>query len=59
MTNVLRKVVRKLDPKYNFDAKEPIRDLALRMEQADWDELKHAIKYPRGKKETSNVTNAV
>ena len=54
MTNVLREVVTKLNPKYNFDSKEPIRNLAIRMEQDDWDELKTAIKYPHGKPQEEN-----
>lgn len=45
----LRSVTERLNPKYNFDPKESIYSLAVRMSDEDWLELKHAIKYPNGK----------
>ena len=47
--NRLRIVCERLNPKYNFDPKESIYSLAVRMDDRDWKELKNAIKYPNGK----------
>jgi hypothetical protein len=47
--NYLRSVVHKYDDLYKFDANESIYNLALRMEDAHWLELKEAIKHPDGK----------